>query len=80
MEITERIKIELKKLGNNIQKIRKEQNITTEQLSELSGIKKELLEKIENGTAYNVKLNKHILKIAEALNITLYQIFDYNNK
>lgn len=80
MEITERIKIELKKLGNNIQKIRKEQNITTEQLSDLSGIKKELLEKIENGTAYNVKLNKHILKIAEALNITLYQIFDYNNK
>lgn len=80
MEITERIKIELKKLGINIQKIRKEQNITTEQLSELSGIKKELLEKIENGTAYNVKLNKHILKIAEALNITLYQIFDYNNK
>ena len=80
MEITERIKIELKKLGNNIQKIRKEQNITTEQLSELSGIKKELLEKIENGTAYNVKLNKYILKIAEALNITLYQIFDYNNK
>ena len=80
MEITERIKIELKKLGINIQKIRKEQNITTEQLSELSGIKKELLEKFENGTAYNVKLNKHILKIAEALNITLYQIFDYNNK
>ena len=46
-------------------------------MSEKTGIRKEYLRKIENGTAYGLLLDKHLLKIAIALNIHFYQLMDF---
>ena len=64
----------IKKLGNNIQKLRKKRNISINELSEKTGIRAEYLKKIENGKAYRVTLNRHLSKIANVLNIKLFEL------
>ena len=76
MNIEEKVKEKFKKLGIQIKKLREARNLTTKELSEKTGIRKEYLQKIENGTAYGIVINKHLQKIAKELNIKLYQLFD----
>lgn len=77
MRITETLKNEFKLLGQRIQKLREERNISIKKLSEKTGIRKEYLKKIEIGNAYGIMLNAHIVKIAKVLNTDLSEIFDY---
>lgn len=75
MELKYKIKPILKCLGIHIKNLREEKNITIKELSKKTGIRKEYLVKIERGTAYGVMLNRHLVKIANALNIKLYDLF-----
>lgn len=50
--------------------------MTVLELSKRTGIRKEYLKKIEEGTAYGVSLSRHIVKIANALEINIYEIFE----
>ncbi|MBQ2644939.1 helix-turn-helix transcriptional regulator [bacterium] len=77
MYISEKIKKEFIKFGQHLEELRKERNISIKELSARTGIRKEYLKKIENGNAYGVKLETHIVKIAKAMNITLYKLFDF---
>ena len=67
-----------KKLGNNIQKFREEKQMTIKELSEKTGIRKEYLRKIEDGKAYGVLFDKHLVKIATALNIKMSDLFNFD--
>jgi len=64
------------KLGKNIQKYREEKGITLSTLSKKTGIRKEYLQKIEDGKAYGVLLERHLFKIASALTIKISEMFD----
>ena len=78
MEIEEKIKQELKKLGLRIKKLREEKNIKIEELSLMTGIRKEYLRKIEDGTASGVRMLRHLLKISEVLNIQISKLFIFD--
>ena len=67
-----------RKLGNNIQKFREKKQMTIKELSEKTGIRKEYLRKIEDGKAYGVLFDKHLLKIAIALNTKISDLFDFD--
>lgn len=58
----------IKTIGENIQKIRAEKNISLELLSEKTGISKKYLKKIETGKAIGIKTS-HFILIAEALSV-----------
>ena len=66
-----------KLLGQQIKKMRKKKNITLEELSLKTKIRIEYLAKIEKGNAYGVKLSAHICKIADALGVSVYNLFDF---
>ena len=65
------------KLGQNIKNKRENRQITIKQLSKITGIRKEYLNKIELGTAYGVMMDKHLLKISAALKVKLVDLFDF---
>ena len=67
-----------RKLGDNIQKFREKKQMTIKELSEKTGIRKEYLRKIENGKAYGVLFDKHLLKIAIDLNTKISDLFDFD--
>jgi len=77
MNIDESVKQKFKKLGLQIKKLREERTITLKDLSAKTNIRKEYLQKIENGKAYGVLIDKHLLKIAIALKVHFAQLFDY---
>ncbi|MBR6163227.1 helix-turn-helix domain-containing protein [bacterium] len=77
MRINEEIKLQFKKLGIHIKEIRESKKVTISELSKKTCIRKEYLLKIEQGNAYGVQIEKHLVKIAKGLNITLSQLFDY---
>lgn len=64
------------KLGKRIQKLREERQITIKEMSEKSGIRKDYLKKIEQGKAYGVALDKHLIKIANVLKIKMSVLLD----
>ena len=66
-----------KTFGKHIKKLREERSITIEELSEKTGIRKEYLLKIENGTAYGVKIEKHFFRIAKGLKISFSVLFNF---
>lgn len=66
-----------KQLGRHIQKLREERGIGIKELSDKTGIRKGYLKKIENGNAYGVLLDTHLVKIAEAIGIKLSELLDY---
>jgi len=68
----------MQKLGQNIQRIRNEKQITIKELSNITQIRVEYLRKIESGKAYGVLLDKHLLKIAMGLNIKIKELFDFD--
>lgn len=63
------------KLGKHVQNLREERKISIEEMSYKTGIRKEYLRKIEKGTAYGVLLNKHLIKLAAALEVNLSKLF-----
>ena len=78
MKINEKVKESFKKLGLRIKQLREYRNIDINELSKKTGIRKEYLEQIENGTAYGVLIERHLVKIANAFKIKLSELFDYN--
>ena len=52
--------------------------MTLSELSYKTSIRKKYLKKIENGAAPGVLLSAHLLKIARALNLTLYEMFNFD--
>ncbi len=79
MEISKKIKIAFKQLGQQIQNLREERCMDINELSKKTGIRKEYLNKIEKGVAYGVLLEKHLVKIAKALNVKLSELLDFEN-
>lgn len=77
MNMSKKVKNAFKKLGVHIQKLREERKISISELSQFTGIRIDYLKKIENGTAFGVMLERHLAKIAQALKIRLYELFDY---
>ena len=66
------------KLGQNIRNKRENRQTTIKELSKITGIRKEYLNKIELGTAYGVMMEKHLLKISVALNVKLSDLFNFH--
>lgn len=65
-------------LGHAIKKVRKEKNLTQEQLGELVGVQKAQISKIENGVK-NARFDT-ILKVIEALGATISFNIELNSK
>ena len=65
------------KLGKRIKEQREKRQITIKELSEKTGIRAEYLKKIENGKAYGVMIDKHILIIAIALKVKIHELFEF---
>ena len=63
-------------LGKQIRKLRKERNLTLNDLSLKTGIRIKYLQKIENGLVSGILINKHLLKIAIALEIKFFELFN----
>lgn len=51
--------------------------MTIKELAEKTEFKKEYLKKIEEGKAYGVLIDKHLLKIAKCLNIKLSELLNF---
>lgn len=64
-------------VGKNIQRIRKERNITQENLAELINIETISMSKIETGKSYPTSEN--LSKIAQILNVEPYEFFILEN-
>lgn len=77
MNIDKKLEKSLKQFGLHIKKLREKRCITLNELAEKTRIRKDYLQKIENGTAYGVKLENHLLKIAKVLKISLYELFNF---
>lgn len=63
----------LKIFGENVRKQREKENITLEEMAKKTKIKKQYLQKIENGNAAGIRCS-HIFIIAHALNIKAYKL------
>ena len=61
-------------LGNHIKSIRESKDISLKEISKITGIRENYLEKIEIGKAYNVHVSRHLFKIADALKITIHEL------
>ncbi|MCR5261676.1 MAG: helix-turn-helix domain-containing protein [Candidatus Gastranaerophilales bacterium] len=76
MRYDENIKKEFENLGKNLQKMRENKKISLSEMSDMTGIRKEYLRKIEKGIAYGVRFERHLIKIADALNIDIFKLFE----
>jgi len=63
----------LKKLGARIRVLRKEKNISLNDLAEQFGLEKSSLSKLENGKSNSTVLT--LLRISSALNIPIEKLF-----
>ncbi|HRN69906.1 MAG TPA: helix-turn-helix transcriptional regulator [Candidatus Woesebacteria bacterium] len=63
-----------KKLGENIEKIRKEKKLTQEKLAEDAGLHRAYFWDIETGRNISIKT---AYKIARALEVKLSELFDF---
>lgn len=78
MKIKKKLEQEFILLGMHIKKLREERNISLKDLSQKTDIRWQYLQKIENGKAYGVLLERHLLKIANALSLDFVEIFKYD--
>ncbi len=78
MNIDEQTEKAFTQLGKHIQILRENKNITLDELSKTTGIRKNYLKKIEDGLAYGVLVEKHLLKIARTLKISMQELFDFD--
>lgn len=63
------------KVGKHIQKLRKERNISLKELSLKTKIRVQYLKKIEEGKAYGMLVDKHLVAIADGLEIKVHELF-----
>lgn len=77
IKVNEKLKQDFLLLGLYIKKLREERNLTIKDVSLKTGIRIQYLKKIENGTAYGVKIEKHLYKISKALSINFVEIFKF---
>ena len=73
----EHFKDSCKKLGSHIKNLREIKKLTVQNISKITGIRAEYIKKIESGKAYGVLIDKHLLKIAKALNVKMSELFDF---
>ena len=64
-------------IGQHIENLREERNMTLEEMSQKTGIRIEYLKRIEAGIAYRVKVIPHLALIAKALKITMMELFSF---
>ena len=77
MNLNNNVKVAFQKLGAHVKFLRTERNISLEELSKYTNIRKEYLKKIEDGNAYGVMIERHLIKIAKAFGIQLCELVDY---
>ena len=77
IKVNEKLKQDFLLLGLHIKKLREERNLTIKDVSLKTGIRIQYLKKIENGTVYGVKIEKHLYKISKALSINFIEIFKF---
>ena len=63
------------KIGQKIKKIRLKRGMTQQDVSEITGIRLEYIDKIEHGKACRITL-KHLEKITNSLNINLLKFLE----
>ena len=66
-----------KLIGKRIKSLRENQNISIKELSVMTKISVKYLTKIENGLAFGMCINKHLLKISNALNLKISDLFEF---
>ncbi|MBR1617965.1 helix-turn-helix transcriptional regulator, partial [bacterium] len=62
-------------IGKNIKNYRLKKGFSLKDLSQKTNISQTYLKKIENGTATRMKIVKHLLSIAKALEVNLSTLF-----
>ncbi len=70
-----KIKYKFKQLGRNIKELREKYNLSLNELSIKSGIRKQYLQKIENGNAYGFAVS-HLEKLVIAFDGNLKDILN----
>ena len=73
----EKLKQDFILLGLHIKKLREERNLTIKDVALKTGIRVQYLRKIENGTAYGVRIEGHLYKISKAFSINFVEIFKF---
>ena len=64
-------------IGQHIKNLREERNITLKEMSQKTGIRVEYLKRIEAGIAYRLKIAPHLVLIANALKVTVGELFSF---
>ena len=75
MKYKESFKKECILIGKNIKRFREARKMTIKELSINTGIRVLYLKKIEAGIAYGMYLDKHLIKIANALTVKISELF-----
>ena len=65
------------KLGKQINELREERQITVKELSSKTGVRVEYLMKIEQGKAYGLLFEKHLLPIAIGLKTKFSELLKF---
>ncbi|MFT8916509.1 MAG: helix-turn-helix transcriptional regulator [Oenococcus sp.] len=61
-------------IGVNIKRIRKGENLTQEQLAEMSDLSTNFISRIERSESQNIGVN-HLIRIADALQVNIKEFF-----
>ena len=80
MNTSSSIKYIYENTGKKIKFFREIKRMTLNELSDKTGIRTEYLKKIEKGTAKGLLISKHLLKIANALDVKMVDIFDFTDE
>ena len=77
MKKDDKYEITFKLIGERIKFLREKQNLSINELSEKTKISVKYLTKIENGLAFGMCINKHLLVITNALKVKLSDLFEF---
>ncbi|MGL2273137.1 helix-turn-helix domain-containing protein [Oenococcus oeni] len=66
-------------IGANIKRIRKSENLTQEQLAELSNLSTNFISRIERSESQNIGVN-HLIAIVDALHVDIKELFQQKNQ
>ena len=68
---------DFKLIGERIKFLREKQNLSIKDLSIKTKISARYLAQIENGLAFGMCINKHLLVIANVLNVKISELFKF---
>lgn len=80
MELPEKIKRNFVLFGENVKMLREERNMTLKELAQKTGMRVEYLKKIEQGSAYGMRICTNVVKPAKAFNVPVSLMFRFDNK